>query len=362
MVYTHPFGNDPAKIERYRAFWKREPVDRPLVGFSFVGWYPLQYFSACKSWNVNDHVAPEMLKPEEWLEDYERLLREGEQVQDDILRGACPIQVAFPCFLPAILGCRIRVLPDNVLAEELKLSWQESLEVHLNRQSPWFEKYLEFALALVDRSEGRYPISHGAELGPTDLHALLRGHNESVLDLIDEPEKSAQLLMHVGHLFVAFVQETWRRLPLFHGGYFDAQYQLWAPGPIIRMQEDATAVFSPPLYRNLVQPVDRMIAKQFACNFIHLHSTSMNLLDAFLEIEELRCFEINIEPFNIPVCGMIPYFRMVQDADRPLLIRGSLTEEEARLLVDSLDPRGLYLHIMPQSQKEVDNLRPILGM
>ena len=362
MASTHPFGNDPAKIERYKAFWNRDPVDRPLVGFSFVGWYPLEYFSACKSWKVNDHVTPEMLKPQEWLEDYEQLLREGEEVQDDMLRGACPIQVAFPCFIPAILGCKIQVLPDNVLGEELKLSWQEAFEKRLDRGNPWFEKYVEFALALVKRAEGRYPISHGAELGPTDLHALLRGHNESIFDLMDQPQESAQLLMHVGHLFVEFFQETWKRLPLFHGGYFDAQYQLWAPGPIIRMQEDATAVFSPELYRKLVQPVDRMIAKQFACNFIHLHSTSMNLLDAFLEIEELRCFEINIEPFNIPVQGMIPYFKMVQDAGRPLLIRGTLTADEARLVMDTLDPRGLYLHVMPQSQEEVEALRPILGM
>jgi hypothetical protein len=27
-----PFGNDPAKIERYRAFWGRGEARRPLVG------------------------------------------------------------------------------------------------------------------------------------------------------------------------------------------------------------------------------------------------------------------------------------------------------------------------------------------
>lgn len=362
MASSDAFGNDPAKIERYKAFWNRSEVDRPLVGFSFVGWYPLEYFSACRSWKVNDYIAPEMLKPDEWLDDYEKLLREGEALEDDMLRGACPIQVAFPCFIPAILGCKIRVLPDNVIGEEQKLPWEEALEKRLDLQNPWFEKYTQFARALVDRAKGRYPISHGAELGPTDLHALLRGHNECILDLMDEPGQSGELLMHLGRVFVDFFQETWKRLPLYHGGYFDAQYQLWAPGPIIRMQEDATAVFSPHLYRKLVQPVDRMIAKQFACNFIHLHSTSMFMLDAFLEIEELRCFEINIEPFNIPVEGMMKYFRMVQDAGRPLLIRGSLTENEARLVMDSLDPRGLYLHIMPKSREEVDLLRPILGM
>ena len=96
------------------------------------------------------------------------------------------------------------MLPDNVLGEELKLPWEEALERRLDRQNPWFEKYMEFQLALVDRAEGRYPVSHGAELGPTDLHALLRGHNESIFDLMDEPEKSAQLLMHLGHVFVEF--------------------------------------------------------------------------------------------------------------------------------------------------------------
>ena len=362
MASSYPFGNDPAKIERYQAFWNREDVDRPLVGFSFVGWYPLEYFSACRSWKVDQYITPEMLKPDEWLDDYEELLREGEAAADDMLRGACPIQVAFPCFIPAILGSKIRVLPDNVLGEERRLSWEEALDKRLDPRSPWFEKYLEFAEALVDRAQGRYPISHGAELGPTDLHALLRGHCESILDLVDEPEKSAELLMSLGHVFVDFFQTTWRHLPLYHGGYFDAQYQLWAPGPIIRMQEDATAVFSPDLYCKLVQPVDRMIARQFACNFIHLHSTSMPILDDFLAIEELRCFEINLEPFNIPVEGMIEHFQKVQNADRPLLIRGSLTPDEARLLMDSLDPRGLYLHIMPQSKEDVESLRPILRM
>ena len=362
MASSHPFGNDPAKIERYRAFWNRDQVDRPLVGFSFVGWYPLEYFSVCKTWKVNDHITPDMLTPDDWLDDYERLLAEGDEIEDDMLRGACPVQVALPCFIPGILGCRIRVLPDNVMGEELKLSWEEALAKKLDLSSPWFEKCMEFAAALVDRAEGRYPISHGAELGPTDLHALLRGHNESILDLVDEPEKSAQLLMNLGHVFAGFFQETWKRLPLWHEGYFDAQYQIWAPGPIIRMQEDATAVFSPGLYRKLVQPVDRMIARQFSCNFMHLHSTSMFMLDAFLEIEELRCFEINIEPFNIPVAGMIEFFKTVQAAGRPLLIRGSFTADELRLVVDSLDPRGLYLHIMPNSKQEVDVFRPILGI
>ncbi|MBM4001331.1 MAG: hypothetical protein FJ297_17650 [Planctomycetes bacterium] len=362
MASTHAFGNDPAKIERYRRFWSRESTDRPLVGFTFVGWYPLKYFRVARSWPIHQLLTPDMLRPAEWFDDYEDLLREGERIDDDMLRGACPIQVAFPVFIPAVLGCPIRVLPDNVLGDELFLSFEEAMERRLDTDNPWFQKYVEFLDALIERSAGRYPISHGTELGPTDLHALLRGASGSIYDLMDEPAATARLLEQLGDAFIQYFQESWRRIPLFHGGYFDAQYQVWSPEPIIRMQEDATASFSPRLYRQLVQPVDRRIASHFPCNFIHLHPTSMFMLDALLEIEELRGFQINLEPFNTPVPDMLPFFRQVQAADRPLLVRGHVTPDELKLFLDNLDPRGLYFHIMPKSEDEIEPLKVVLGM
>jgi hypothetical protein len=362
MDQKFSFGNDPAKIQRYRDFWNLDHVKRPLVGFSFVGWFPLKYFSASLKWKVNDRIGPERIDPSEWLSDQERLLTEGEKIDDDIIRGASPTQVAFPCFLPAALGCKIRVLPDTVLAEERKLSWEEALEVRLDPENPWFKKYLEFAGALVKRAAGRYPVGHSAELGPTDLHAVLRGHNESLLDLVDAPEKTAELLENLGKIFVAFNKALWEKIPRYRGGCYDAQYNLWAPGTIVRLQEDATASFSPGLYRKLVQPVDRMIAAQFECSFIHLHSTSMFLLDSFLEIEELRCFQINIEPFNIPAEGMIPYFRAVQAARRPLVVRGTPSPDELKRLLDSLAPAGLYLQLLIQEMSEADAYARILDL
>jgi hypothetical protein len=109
------------------------------------------------------------------------------------------------------------------------------------------------------------------------------------------------------------------------------------------MQDDATAACSPDLYREFVHPVDRVLAAHFANSFIHLHSTSMFLLEAFLEIEEIKCFEINNDACGPPVKEMVPYFQMVQKAKRPLLIRGSFKLDEMRLLLGLLEPRGLFL-------------------
>jgi hypothetical protein len=306
-----PFGNDPSKIGGYRSFWNREAVRRPMVGFSLVGWFLLDEFAACRAWASADCLTPDMIDPEAFLPDHVRILREGEWMDDDIIRGACPGQVAIP-WLPGMLGCRMRILSHTVLGEERHLDWSEALEVRLDRQNPWYRKYFEFAEALVRVSAGFFPVSHAAELGPTDLMAVLRSHTQSVWDLADEPEKSHQLLECTGEIFRALTEELWIRLPLFHGGYFDAQYSLWAPGPIVRLQEDATAFYSPAYYLEFVQPVDRKLAGRTANSFIHLHSTSMFLLDAFLECEEIRCFEVNQDALGPPVREMAGHFGKVQ--------------------------------------------------
>lgn len=105
-----------------------------------------------------------------------------------------------------------------------------------------------------------------------------------------------------------------------------------------------------------------MLAAHFASSFIHLHSTSMFLLDAFLEIEEIRCFEVNNDASGPPVQQMVPHFQSIQRAGRPLLIRGSFTPDELRLLMDSLDPRGLFFNIMVTGMSEIETLRPLTGM
>jgi hypothetical protein len=359
-VSSAPFGNDAAKTERYRAFWDRAPVDRPLVGFTYVGWFPLEEFSAMRAWPSVTHLTPGMLDPAPFLDDHVRLLREGDRLRDDLIRGACPTQAAVP-FLPAMLGCRLRVLPESVLAEDRNLSWEQALAVRLDRSDPWYTAYLAFAEALVRRAAGRFPVSHGPELGPTDLHVVLRGSRQSIVDLLDEPERSAVLLANVADIFRAVTEELWRRVPRFIDGYFDAQYSLWAPGPIARLQEDATALFSPELYRALVQPVDRKLARDFACAFMHLHSTSLFLLDAFLEIEELRCFQVNRDVSGPPVAALIPFFQRIQRAERSLLVRGSFTPDELRLVAGALAPRGLFLNIMVRNEEEVEALRAAAG-
>lgn len=359
---NYPFGNNPAKVKRYKTFWNREAVTRPLVGFSIKSWFPLEEFAASRTWQFHDVLTPEMVEPEDFMADQERLLQEGQVMDDDILRGASPSQ-AVP-WLVAMLGSTLRILPGNVLGQEQNLSWEELVQIRLDSENPWFQKYVAFGETLVKRANGRFPVSHGTLTGPTDLFAAFRGHSQSLIDLLEEPEKSQDVLWQFAYIFQAITEEFWKRVPMFYDGYFDAQYQLWTSEPIIRMQEDAIAVYSPKLYRRFVQPIDRYLARQFAGSFMHLHSTSMFLLELILEIEEIHCLQVNYEVNSggPDIHGMIPYFRKIQAANRALIIRGTFAPDELRVLIDALDPRGLYLYIMVANMREVGTLRPIAGM
>jgi hypothetical protein len=355
------FGNTPSKVQRYQDFWKRTAAQRPLTGFTLRGWFPLEEYPATRRWQSDSELTAAKIDPGDFIEEEERLLWEGERFDDDIIRGVTPASGIIP-WLEAILGARLRILPGSVLAVEKCLSWDALADMRLDPASEWYRKYMQFASALAEHSRLRYPVSHSSLSGPADLMGAFRGHSQSILDLLEEPERSLQTLWRFGAIFKEITESTWKTLPLFLGGYFDGMYQLWAPAPIIRMQEDATGLYSPDLYRRFLQPIDRMLASAFPNAFIHLHSTSMFILNLFLEIEELRCFEINNDVSGPPVPEMMPHFRRVQQAKRSLIIRGSFEPDELRLLRDQLDPNGLMLLILVKDLREADTLRPIIGI
>jgi hypothetical protein len=357
-----PFGNDPVKTTGYTAFWQRERVDRPLVGFSLKSWFPVEEFEASRAWGTEGHLTPDQVQPDAYLDEQEALLREGERIEDDIFRGACPHQGIG--WLAGMLGLQLRLLPGSTMQEHRCLSWDEIGRIALDPERPWYRKYMEFIDVLVQRAGGRYPVSHGMLSGPTDMLSSFRGPSQGILDLMDHPHQAGAALWHFAEILKEITELAWQRLPLYQGGYYDAQYQLWAPGPIIRMQEDAAALYSPDLYRRFVQPVDRYLAGSFASAFMHLHTTTLFLLDAILEIEELPCLQMNYELHSggPAIDELLPYLREIQEADRCLILRGSFEADELRRVVEGLDPSGLYLYIMVESLDEVRMLRPIVGL
>jgi hypothetical protein len=342
------------KVGRYTRFWARSPVERPLIGFSVGGWFPLENYRALQALRGVDAVGPEDVEPEAFLDDYERVVGMWEGVQDDMIRGLAPIP-PFP-WLEAMLGCRIRIGGESVWAEEGGFEYADAGRLDLTEANPWRRKYLEFVTLLRKHFGARVPIGQPILRGPADMVAALRGSSQMVLDLYDAPGEFRALAERCADFAVGLIRAQQAITGPFAGGYLIEQLGLWAAQPIARLQEDASALFSPDLYVALLQPADRQMAEAFPVSAIHLHSSSLFLLERILDIEALNCIQINKDVGNTAVPEMLPFLKMVQARRRSLLVRGALDSGDLALLRRHLSPDGLYLQIVVRTAEDARRL------
>jgi hypothetical protein len=348
-----------AKLDRYRRFWGRTPTDRPLIGFSIGGWFPFQHYRAMHPLRDRGRLAPDDLRPEAFLADYDDLPSLRAAVEDDMIRGVSPLPF-FP-WLEAMLGCRVQIGTESVWAEEGGVSYADCGRIDCSDTNPWRVKYLEFVRVLHDHFGDRVPVGIPILRGPSDMVAALRGSEQMVYDLYDLPEAFHALAATCADFAVGLMHAQHDATGPYAGGYLIEQLGLWAPERIARLQEDASALFSPDLYDRLLKPYDRRMGEAFPVSAIHLHSSSLHLLDRILDVEALRCIQINKDVGNITIAEMLESFRMVQARGRCLLIRGKLALEELALLRRHLVPEGLYLQCVAETADEARSLRGFLA-
>lgn len=334
-------GELQKKFQRYQLFWEQVQVNRPLIGFSAGGYFPFTSYRAISALADEDVLEAHMLDPEAFWPDYERILKATTPIQDDVVRGAAPFP-AIP-WMEAMLGCTVRIAPGSIWAEEMCLSWDELETLQVNESNPWLQKFLAFTEMLAERSAGRFPVGLPILRGVSDMLAALRGSSQVIYDLYDHPAEVHRLIDKLVDIFLMVINKMAELIGPFYGGYFIEQFALWAPGRLIRLQEDASALYSPPLFREFLQGSDRILASSTPFSLIHLHSSSLFLLEDILAIDELRVIQINKDVGGMPVPQMMPYLKMVQDAGKCLIVRGSLNHEDLSLFRKHLVPTGLYL-------------------
>lgn len=343
------------KTDRYSAFWSNEPVERPVMGFSLGGWFPLQSYSVMERFKGLKGLAADRIVPEEFFKDYDRLVAQWDEVEDDLIRAVAPIP-PFP-WLEAMLGSRVQVGNESIWAEEGGFDYADLDRLDLSKDNPWRRKYLEFVAALRDHFKDSVPVGQPILRGVSDMIASLRGASQMVLDLYDQPENFWRLARICTELLVDLVKEQQTITGPFQGGYEVEQLSLWAPDRVIRIQEDASALFSPAFYVKYLQEEDQRQASAFPYSAIHLHSSSLFLLNQILEIDSLNCIQINKDVGGSEIQKMIPFFKMAQTRGKRLLIRGKLDHEDLGLLRRELSPNGLYLQIVIEGPAEAGRFK-----
>jgi hypothetical protein len=125
----------------------------------------------------------------------------------------------------------------------------------------------------------------------------MRGAAQFPMDLYDDPEEVRKALDVCADVWIEVERAQLAIIPESDRGYMDGDrgMRFWAPQKPMWLQEDASSLLSPTLYKEFVLPVDRRIASGFSACAFHIHSVCHWLVDSIIAAPEFQVVEIDFD-------------------------------------------------------------------
>ena len=348
------------KIGLHHAFWNREALKRPLVGFHIgPDFFFSRHYRAAQQLLVNGkQITPDMMDVDWFLEDYERMFQMVASVEQDGFWAAQPY-TGIP-WMEGILGCEIFATENSFISQPCAKSLEEAQNVQFDPDNPWFKKYIEFLDKIQKLSNGRFPVGEPIMRGPSDMMGALLGQSEMVYAIVDDHKGMQRLFEHVTDIFIQVIDHQYQVVREFKGGFSLGFYPVWSPAKCIWFQEDLSAILSPAHYRQFLKGPAEKICEDYDYTAVHLHPASFFIVDELLEIERLKAIEINKDVGGPSIPEMIPVFQKILEK-KNLIIWGDLDEADIDVILNELPMRGIFLNpIMPSAQRAADFMNHLI--
>jgi hypothetical protein len=344
QVFEYKPDYDRSK-QRIDAFWEREMIDRPVVQFGLAK-PPHERVPLPDA----HHATP----AERWLDAEFQAEWKAASLSNQVYLGDT-MPVAWPNLGPevfsALYGCPIHFGDYGTSwTEPILHDWGEADQVQLDLSSPYLEVLHEMTDALLEVGRGKFIV------GMTDWHpggdaiAALRDPQNLAIDMLTHPQDIKALLARIeaDYLYIYDVFYTKLRdagQPISTWTPLVCDDKFYVPSndfSIMVSKEMFDEMFLPGIVREC-QFLDRSI--------YHLDGPgALRHLDSLLSIPELDALQF------VPGAGSEGYHRWVEVYQRAQKagkgIQVNCTIDELDLIMDTLDPRGVFLSVRDVPSRE----------
>ncbi|MFN2228508.1 MAG: hypothetical protein ACK2VA_01950 [Anaerolineae bacterium] len=331
--------------ERIDAFWERELIDRPVVQFGLLKpaeeWVPLP---------PSNHATA----ADRWLDsEYQGELKLAQLSNQEFLGDAMP--VAWPNLGPEVFasfyGCPIHFGDYGTSwTDPILDSWEQADGLQLDWESPYLHKLHEMTDILLELGKGRFIT------GMTDWHP----GGDAVAALRDPQELAVDLLTHLDEvqaLLQRLEQDYFRVYGVFYEKLIGAGQPIstWTALVCERKyyvpSNDFSIMISPAMFEDVFLPGIRRECQFLDRSIYHLDGPgALRHLDAILSIPELDALQFVPGAGNEGFARWIPVYQRAQAAGKAIQVLCRL--EELDLIVNTLDPHGVFLSVSGVPSRE----------
>jgi hypothetical protein len=192
-----------------------------------------------------------------------------------------------PGSLASYMGSRVGVAEDTIWFYPLGKPLRD-IQISVDRQGFWYQRVHSILDAALQAWGNRVQISLSDIGGNLDTLASLRGTEELLLDMMDDPDTVERLTRDIKREWMTvYLEEAKKIRPVCRGTAPWAA--IWSKENSYMFQCDLSYMFSTELFNRLVVPDLEACCEHIPASFYHLDGKgALKHLDSLLAIKKLR--------------------------------------------------------------------------
>ncbi|MEM1582783.1 MAG: hypothetical protein QXK89_09800 [Candidatus Bathyarchaeia archaeon] len=336
--------------QRFEAFWKREPLNKPIC-----------YITAPREKHIEINFPTAKSIEERWI-NIEYVLKKIEHYFENtkFLGDAIPwyLPNLGPNSFSAFLGANLKFISDET-------SWAEPFIDDISRYHPEFREDNKWWRIMSNLLDDICGVAEGNFLvGIPDIHyggdslAALLGTRNLVRSLYTKPNEVKKLIGELTKICLEVFERYYQRISRVQRGSIT-----WIPayskGRYFALQDDFSGLVSPKMFEEFFLEEQVTLANSLNNSIFHLDGPmALGNLDYLLKIESLNGIQWVPGAGSKPMSEWINVCLKVLKNNKCLVVE--CKPEEVEIMLSKLSYRGLMLCIPCRSEKEAKSVLKII--
>jgi hypothetical protein len=342
--------------KRFEAFWECDMLDRCCISVTAQR-------AAALPTNVELRAPKDLVEqwtsPELAFSTYEFVFSIGYFGGE-----AFPATSAYlgPGVLAALVGSDYTLQPDTVWFGRVPVlnDWKARKPLALDRGHELWKALVDLTEYYSSKAPGRHVVGMTDLGGAFDIAVSLRGTQELIFDLIDEPGEVEKLIREIDAAWFTCFDELYAIMKKHRDG-MTTWMPLYCEGRWYPLQCDFSANLSPQIFDRYVKPSLAREAAHLDRAIYHLDGPdALKYVDSILDIDAIHGIQWVPGDTGVPESSVahdrwFPLYEKIQARKKSLVLM-DVTPGEVEKILSRISAKGLFLTTRCDSQQEADEL------